>query len=82
MKTKSDKIHLILSRKEAITNMIGCLSIKCNQPEVFLGTTFDKGVIIEPWCTAQLHSIKPGLRFFASSNAAHRVSENCNGENL
>ena len=32
--------------------------------------------------TAKLHSLKPELRFCASSNPAHDVSEISNGENL
>ena len=32
--------------------------------------------------TAQLHSTKSELRFWAGSNPAHSVSEICNGENL
>ena len=32
--------------------------------------------------TAQLHSSKPELRFYAGSNPAHGVSEISNGEDL
>lgn len=39
---------------------------------------------VVPWfiTAAQLHSIKPQLRFLAGSNLAHGVLEACDGENL
>ena len=39
-----------------------------------------RGVVV--MSTAQLHSIKPELRFCAGSNPAHGASDICDGEDL